>query len=56
MTEKIVQSYPELSADIARQNFAAVGAGPGRDALEHVIADIARDRAASYARPDEPPH
>jgi hypothetical protein len=56
MIEKSVQADPELSADIARHNFAAVGAGPGRDALEHVIADITRDRAASYARPDEPAH
>lgn len=55
MIEKSVQADPELSADIARHNFAAVGAGPGRDALEHRIADIARDRAASYARPGEPP-
>lgn len=51
MLEKSVQADPELSADIARHNFAAVGVGPGREALEATIADIARDRAIAYARP-----
>ena len=55
MIEKSVQADPELSADIARHNFTAVGAGPGRDTLEHTIADIARDRAAAYARPGTSP-
>lgn len=35
-----IQSDPELSADIARHNFASVGAGAGREALERVLADI----------------
>jgi hypothetical protein len=55
MIEKSVQADPELSADIARHNFAAVGAGAGRDTLEQTIADIARDRAAAYARPGPAP-
>jgi len=50
LLEKSVQADPELSADIARHNFAAVGAGAGRAALEERIADIARDRALAYER------
>lgn len=51
LLDKSVQADPELSADIARHNFESVGAGAGREALESTIADIARDRAAAYARP-----
>lgn len=43
-----VQPDSELSADIARHNFAAVGSGPGRDELERRLAAIAEDRARSY--------
>lgn len=50
LIEKSVQADPELSAEIARNNFAAVGSGPGRDELERRIADIARDRGVRYAR------
>lgn len=35
-----IQSDPELSADIARHNFASVGTGDGRATLERVIAEI----------------
>jgi hypothetical protein len=48
MIENSVQADSELSADIARTNFAAVGAGDGRETFERVIADIRRDRDASY--------
>jgi hypothetical protein len=46
-----VQPDSELSADIARHNFAAVGSGPGRAELERRLADIAADRDRSYGRP-----
>jgi hypothetical protein len=41
-----IQSDPELSADIARHNFASVGGGDGRAELERRVADIlaARER------------
>lgn len=35
-----IQSDPELSADIARHNFASVGTGPGRVDLEQRIAAL----------------
>jgi hypothetical protein len=54
MIARSVQADSELSADIARHNFAAVGAGQGRAALERRLADIAADRAAAYARPEKP--
>lgn len=43
-----VQPDSELSADIARHNFAAVGSGPGREELERRLAAIAADRDRSY--------
>ena len=45
-----VQPDSELSADIARHNFTAVGSGPGREELERRLAAIAADRDRSYAR------
>jgi hypothetical protein len=48
MIENSVQADSELSADIARTNFAAVGRGAGREAFERVLADIHRDRDLSY--------
>lgn len=41
-----IQSDPELSADIARHNFASVGAGPGRADLDQRIAALLAARAA----------
>lgn len=41
----------DLSTEIARDNFARVNAR-GVSALEAVLADICRDRAATYARLD----
>jgi hypothetical protein len=49
MIENSVQADSELSADIARANFASVGAGGGRETFERVLADIRRDRDASYS-------
>lgn len=40
LAQQAIQSDPELSADIARHNFASVGAGAGREALERVLAEI----------------
>lgn len=40
-----IQSDPELSADIARHNFASVGAGAGRETLERRIAELLAARA-----------
>jgi len=45
LASQAIQSDPELSADIARHNFAAVGAGPGREALERRIQAILAARA-----------
>jgi hypothetical protein len=50
LIERSVQADPELSAEIARNNFAAVGGGTGRDALDALVADIARERDQRYAR------
>ena len=50
LVERSVQADSELSADIARANFENVGTGPGREALERVLADIAADRNRTYAR------
>ena len=44
---RAVQSDPELSGDIARANFARVGAGEGRDLLERLIADLHAARRAA---------
>jgi hypothetical protein len=46
LAERAIQSDPELSQDIARHNFDSVGAGPGRQRLEAVIADILAQRRA----------
>lgn len=40
LAQQAILSDPELSADIARHNFASVGTGAGREALERVLADI----------------
>jgi hypothetical protein len=50
LVEKSVQADPELSAEIARNNFDAVGTGAGRAELERRIADIAHERSVRYAR------
>ena len=50
LIERSVQADPELSAEIARNNFAAVGSGAGREQLDRRIADIARERDERYAR------
>jgi environmental stress-induced protein Ves len=47
--EHSVQPDSTLSADIARKNFESVGAGEGRERLEAVLAEIARDRDETYA-------
>lgn len=52
MFEHTVQPDPELSADIARQNFAAVGAGVGRERLERLISEIRRERDLAYGVAD----
>lgn len=46
MLERSVQSDSELSAEIARTNFDAVGDGDGRAELERRVADILTERAA----------
>ncbi|MBK6918392.1 MAG: DUF1415 family protein [Deltaproteobacteria bacterium] len=46
MLERSVQADSELSAEIARTNFDAVGAGDGRAELERRIASILTERAA----------
>jgi hypothetical protein len=46
--ERSIQPDPELSADIARQNWATVGAGSGRDRLDRLVADIRRERDRLY--------
>ena len=48
LIERSVQADSELSADIARHNFAAVGQDEGRRALEDTIASIRADRDRSY--------
>ncbi len=45
LAETAIQADPELSADIARHNFASVGAGPGRDELERKISELLLARA-----------
>jgi hypothetical protein len=47
--EHSVQPDSTLSADIARKNFETVGTGRGRERLEALLADVARDRDESYA-------
>lgn len=48
LVERSVQADPELSSDIARHNFAAVGTGPGRAELDRRIADILHERDEAY--------
>ncbi|MBC8073160.1 MAG: DUF1415 family protein [Deltaproteobacteria bacterium] len=50
LIERSVQADSELSAEIARNNFTAVGTGAGREELDRRVADIARERDARYAR------
>ncbi len=47
LIERSVQADPELSAEIARNNFAAVGTGTGADELQQRISAIAEARAAA---------
>lgn len=49
LVERSVQPDSELSADIARHNFDAVGSGPGLAELVRRLEDIRRDRDRSYA-------
>lgn len=44
LAQQAIQSDPELSADIARHNFASVGAGAGRERLERVLGEILAQR------------
>lgn len=44
LAQQAIQSDPELSADIARHNFASVGQGAGREKLEQCIAEILAQR------------
>lgn len=46
LAERAIQSDPELSQDIARHNFDSVGAGPGRERLEAIVAEILDQRRA----------
>ncbi|MDC0668490.1 hypothetical protein [Nannocystis radixulma] len=46
LAERAIQSDPELSQDIARHNFASVGAGPGRQRLEAILTEILARRRA----------
>jgi hypothetical protein len=46
LADRAIKADPELSQDIARHNFASVGAGPGREQLEAIIADILAQRRA----------
>lgn len=48
LVENSIQTDSELSAEIARANFEAVAAGPGRARLEALLEDIAADRLARY--------
>jgi hypothetical protein len=48
MFDQTIQPDPELSADIARQNFASVGTGEGRERLEKLIAEIKHERDIAY--------
>ena len=46
LAEHAIRSDPELGHDIARHNFASVGAGAGRERLEAKITDILAARLA----------
>jgi hypothetical protein len=54
LIERSVQADPELSAEIARNNFAAVGDGTGAEELQRRISAIAAARAAVGVRPHVP--
>ena len=48
LAERSVQTDSELSAEIARANFAAVGGGAGRRELEARIQSILAERESAY--------
>ncbi|MCA9694900.1 MAG: hypothetical protein R3A51_02430 [Nannocystaceae bacterium] len=50
LAERSIQTDPELSSDIARHNFEAVGQGEGRARLEERILAILRARDDAYDR------
>ncbi len=52
LVEHSVQTDPELSSDIARHNFDAIGEGEGREQFETLIESIMRERDAAYAARD----
>jgi hypothetical protein len=52
LVEHAVQTDPELSSEIARRNFDAVGGERERVRFESVINEIMADRARSYTRPE----
>ena len=43
-----IQPDPELSSDIARQNFATVGHDEGRSRLDQAISALHADRDRAY--------
>jgi hypothetical protein len=51
LVARSIQADPELSAEIARNNFAAVGRGPGAHALQARISAIDAARAAAESAP-----
>jgi hypothetical protein len=51
LVARSIQADPELSAEIARNNFAAVGQGAGADELQARIRAIAAARAAAESAP-----
>jgi hypothetical protein len=51
LVARSIQADPELSAEIARNNFAAVGRSPGADELQARISAIAAARAAAESAP-----
>lgn len=51
MAARAVPSDPELSQDIARHNFASVGAGEGRARLEATITELLAARRALEREP-----
>jgi hypothetical protein len=51
LVERSVAPDPELSAEIARNNFSAVGNGLGLDELRRRLDEIARARDEAYGAP-----
>lgn len=51
LVARSIQADPELSAEIARNNFAAVGQGPGAQELQARISAITAARAAAESAP-----